>query len=198
MIQSSTLSNAIWPSAQRTVNPSHWLIRNATLAIVFSAIIGLLSHIQFKVGITPVPITGQTLGVLLTGALLGPRLGIATIALYIIEGYLGLPVFASLGGAASLGYLFGFVPAAGIVGYFAERRWDRSPLLTALMMTSGSLIIYVCGVSWLMHFVGGFKQALLAGVVPFLPGDVIKASIATALLPTGWYLIGKRPGRDAV
>jgi biotin transport system substrate-specific component len=191
MQQSLTLSKSVWPAYSRDASPVKWAARNVALAVVFSALIGLCAHVQFKLGFTPVPITGQTFGVLLTAALLGPRLGVATLLLYVGEGCLGLPVFASIGSIASCGYLAGFVLAAGAVGALAERGWDRKPLTTAAMMACGSALIYACGVVWLARYVGGYGHAIYLGVLPFLIGDVVKAAAASALLPIGWQLVGK-------
>jgi biotin transport system substrate-specific component len=191
MQKSLTLSQVLWPSTPRIAAPARSLARSICLMAFFSALIGLCAHVQFRLGFTPVPITGQTFGVLLTGALLGPRLGVATLVLYMIEGQLGLPVYASAGTIASFGYIIGFVLAAGVVGFLAERGWDRKPLLTTAMMLFGSLIIYAAGVVWLAHFIGGLDRAVTLGVFPFLPGDTIKAAAAAALLPTGWALLGR-------
>ncbi len=198
MQKSLTFSQVVWPSQTINVAPAKWLARNVALMIGFSALIALTAHFQIRLGFTPVPITGQTFGVLLTGALLGPRLGMATLALYLAEGMLGLPAFASKGTIASYGYLLGYIPAAGIVGYLAERGWDRKPLTSALMMAAGSVIIYVAGVTWLQHFVGGFGKAILLGVLPFLPGDIIKSGLATALLPLGWKWLGKSKANQEI
>ncbi len=194
---SPTVSQILWPQASPARSPALWLARSVVLAVAFSLMIGLTAHAQLHLPFTPVPITGQTFGVLLTGALLGPRLGAATVLLYLLEGSLGLPVYASAAGAASYGYLAGFVVSAAVVGWLAERGWDRKPLTTALMMACGSAVTYACGVAWLSRFVGSVGHALLLGVAPFLIGDALKCALAAALLPVGWHLLGSRLKRDA-
>ena len=193
---SPTLSQTIWPQVSASRAPTLWLARNAALAVGFSLIIGLTAHAQFLIPGTPVPVTGQTFGVLLTGALLGPRLGVAAVLLYLLEGSLGLPVYSSAASVSSYGYLAGFVLSAGIVGWLAEQGWDRKPLTTALMMACGSLATYACGATWLSRFVG-VHNALWYGVALFLVGDAVKAALAAALLPMGWRLLGARLKRDA-
>lgn len=169
---------------------------------MFSIINGLAAQVEIRLPGTPVPITGQTFAVLLTGALLGSRLGSLALIAYLAEGLAGLPVFAGgKGGLAPLmgptgGYLLGFVVAAYVVGRLAERGWDRRFWTTTLARLAGNVVIYAAGVSWLARFVGP-DQALSLGLLPFLPGDLLKLILAGALLPAGWRLIGKtgRPGR---
>jgi biotin transport system substrate-specific component len=153
--------------------------------------LGLLAQVALPLPWTPVPITGQTLGVLLIGALLGCWRGSATILAYLAEGAAGLPVFAQgTSGVLRLlgptgGYLVGFVLAAFVVGWLAERGWDRNPWTTAAAMAVGNACIYACGLPWLAHFVG-WDSVLAAGLLPFLPGDGLKLVLATLLLPTLW------------
>jgi len=150
---------------------------------------------------TPVPITGQTFAVLLTGAALGAKLGAGGQGLYVIAGAIGLPIYA--GGASgweearaggTTGYLIGFIAAAAVVGYLAERRQDRTfpTMFTAFIL--GSFIIYVFGVAGLMLiFDMTVTEAIVAGVIPFLVGDLIKAAAAGLLLPGAWKLLGEHP-----
>ena len=164
------------------------------LVIAGSLLVALLSQVRVQAGFSPVPITGQTLAVLLVGATLGSRRGALAMLTYLAEGAIGLPVFAGAGGAARLvgptgGYLVGFVVAAFIVGWLAERGWDRRPLTTALAMLAGNSTIYLFGVSWLAIMVGSDK-ALPMGLYPFIVGDVLKLALAMALLPAGWWLVG--------
>lgn len=187
-----TLLQTVWPS--RKANPLAWLSRNTILAVGFSLLIGLCAHIAFFLPSTPVPVTLQTFAVLLAGALLGSRLGTATLCLYIAEGVAGLPVFAPGGGPFSDGYLAGFVVAAAVVGYLAERRWDRNPFGMAAIMAIGSAVIYLFGVAWLSFFVGGVGHAFKLGVAPFWPGDAAKAVLAALLLPAGWRMLGRARG----
>lgn len=157
------------------------------LVIAGSLLVALLSQVRIQAGFSPVPITGQTLAVLLVGATLGSRRGALAMLTYLAQGAIGLPVFA--GEAATAGYRVGFVAAAFIVGWLAERGWDRRPLTTALAMLAGSAAIYLFGVSWLAILVGSDK-ALPMGLYPFIVGDMLKLALAMALLPAGWWLLG--------
>ncbi|MCA9981413.1 MAG: biotin transporter BioY [Anaerolineales bacterium] len=164
------------------------------LVVGGSLFIALLAQLSLNIG--PVPITGQTLGVLLIGALFGSKRGALTVLAYLAQGAMGLPVFA--GGTAgpavlvgpTAGYLVGFVFAAFVVGLLAERGWDRHALTTALAMLIGNLVIYTVGVAWLSTLIG-LEAAIANGVVPFLLGDLLKIALATALLPLGWKLINE-------
>jgi biotin transport system substrate-specific component len=172
-------------------------IRSAGLVIVFSLFIAACA--QFTIYIGPIPITGQTFAVLLTGMLLGSRLGAAAVIAYLIEGAIGLPFFA--GGGAGLvrflgptaGYLVAFPAAAFIVGAFAEHGWDKRYHTAVAAMAIGSVIIFLGGWAWFAILtntapVAAFKLAVL----PFLLGDVIKIALGAAVLPTGWALLKKK------
>ena len=191
--QPRTLVDVLLPRQQRS-----WLL-DAALVVLFSAFVGLTA--QVEIPLWPVPLTLQTLGVLFTGAVLGGRRGALTLLLYLAEGAVGLPVFA--GGASGVaymwgptgGYLVGFVLAAGVVGWLAERGWDRRPIRTALEMVIGNLMIYALGVVWLAVFLGDLQTALVKGMLIFIVGDLIKIAIATMALPGGWALARRRDGR---
>jgi len=145
--------------------------------------------------------TGQTFAVLMVAALLGPRRGVLCVLTYLAEGLLGLPVFAQ--GKAGLptflgptgGYLVGFVGAAYLVGALAQRGWDRRSGTTILMMVLGNMVLYACGLAWLLYLVQllaqplGGKGVLAVGLYPFLAGEVVKIALAMALLPCGWKMI---------
>ena len=170
-------------------------VYDAVLVAIFSVLVALASQPSLPLPFTPVPLTLQTLAVLLTGAALGSRRGALALLLYLAEGAAGLPVFAA--GRSGLpymlgptgGYLVGFVVAAFVVGLLAERKWDRNVLLTALAMVAGNAVIYGLGLIWLSRFVPA--EALAAsGMVPFLPGDAIKITLSTGLLPLAWRLAG--------
>ncbi len=187
-----TLSLALWPRPAHA--PAQAWTRDIVLVVAFSLLNALCAQIAFPLPGTPVPVTGQTFGVLLTGALLGPRLGAAALGLYLAEGACGLPVFAPGGGGPfTLGYLAAFPLAAALVGWLAARGWDRRPLTMLLAMALGSLVIYTCGAGWLAHFVGT-SHVLALGVLPYLPGDILKALLAAGLLPLGWKLLGAKRG----
>lgn len=170
------------------------LAANIALIVAGSLLTALAAQVSIPLPFTPVPITGQTFAVLLVGAVLGSRRGAASMALYVAEGLAGLPVFA--GGKAGLavllgptgGYLLGFIVAAFVTGWLAERGWDRRPLTTALAMVLGNVVIYLFGVSWLAAFVG-IERAPLLGMVPFIPGDILKIVLATVALPGAWWLV---------
>ncbi|MBN1310663.1 MAG: biotin transporter BioY [Anaerolineae bacterium] len=157
-----------------------------TLLIVGGALfVALLSQIRIQIGISPVPVTAQTLAVLLVGATLGSRRGSLAMLAYLAEGAMGLPVFA--GGIATVGYRIGFVVAAFVVGWLAEHGWDRHPITTASAMLIGNTAIYLIGIPWLAALIGGDK-ALAMGLYPFIVGDTLKLVLAMILLPAGWRL----------
>ena len=165
----------------------------------FLVVIGsllLATSAQFKIPLYPVPVTGQTLVVLLIRMVYGPRLGGVTIAAYLLQGIIGLPVFAGgMFGIATLlgptgGYLGGFLIAAIVMGVLAESGMGRGVMSTIIAMMIGNVVIYVAGASWLASFVGA-EKALAAGVLPFLYGDVLKLAVAAGLMPVAWRLIKK-------
>jgi biotin transporter BioY len=162
-------------------------VSDAGLVIAFSLFTGLMAHIAIPLPFTPVPITGQTFAVLLCGA----ALGTASMLLYITEGVVGLPVFAAAPGAASYGYLAGFVAAAFIVGWFADLGWTKDLPRTVVAMIAGEVAIYFFGLLWLAHFVPPTK-VLDFGLYPFLIGDAIKLAAAAVVLPAGWRLSRNR------
>lgn len=172
---------------------------SVSLVLAAAALTALAAQWRIQLPFTPVPITGQTFAVLLTGAALGWRLGAGGQLLYVGAGALGAPVFTDASGGfdvvtgATGGYLIGFVFAAALVGWMAEHRQDRTfpTMFTAFML--GSAVIYVSGVTGLMLSTGmSIDGAVEAGVIPFLLGDLIKASGAGLLLPGAWRLLGER------
>lgn len=167
--------------------PERSLLSDAGLVIGFSLFTGLMAHVAIPLPFTPVPITGQTFAVLLCGALLGARLGTASMLLYITEGLVGLPVFAVAAGSFTYGYLAGFVAAAFVVGWFADRGWTKELPLTIVAMLAGEVAIYFFGLLWLAHFVPPTK-VLDFGLFPFLIGDAIKLAAAAVVVPVGWQL----------
>jgi biotin transport system substrate-specific component len=164
----------------------------AFLVLVGSLLLAVSA--QFKIPLYPVPVTGQTLVVLLIGMTYGPRLGGATVAAYLAQGAAGLPVFAGGAfGVATLfgvtgGYLFGFLAAAIVMGMLAERGMGRAVLSTVAAMIIGNIVIYALGAGWLGSFIG-FEKALAAGVMPFLYGDAVKIIVAAGLMPLAWRLV---------
>ncbi|HEX5707680.1 MAG TPA: biotin transporter BioY [Pyrinomonadaceae bacterium] len=181
--------------AGAVVAPLDWL-KSAALVVGFSLFVALSAQVVIPLPWTPIPVTGQTFAVLLTGALLGSRLGALALVAYLVEGALGLPFFrGGQGGAHYLlfsptaGYLFSYPLAAYLTGRLAERGWDRRYLSAAAAMALGSLVVLLGGWSWLAAVTGSGAEAFRLGVLPFLPGDVIKIALAAAVLPTGWALL---------
>ncbi len=175
--------------------------RDILLVVAFGTLMGALAQVAVPLPFTPVPVTGQTLGVLLIGALLGSRRGGAALLVHLAEGLAGLPVFAEGHSAWSLtrvgvptiigptaGYLFAFPVAAFVVGWLAERGWDRRPLTAAGAMLVGQAVIYAGGLSWLSGYVG-IDKAIPLGMLPFLAGDAAKLALAATALPLGWRLL---------
>lgn len=194
-----TLAAAPAPVMADALLPSGALA-DALTVVVASLFVAVTAQMEIRLPFTPVPISGGTLGVLYAGALLGSRRGAAAVALYLLEGASGLPVFS--GGAAGFarllgptgGYLLGFPLGAFATGLLAERGWDRTPARAFATMLLGSLPIFALGLIGLARFVPA-RALLGAGLWPFLPGDLIKAAASAGLLPLGWTLIGRRASK---
>lgn len=180
--------------------PLDWA-RSAALVFGFSLLVALAAQVVVPLPWTPVPLTMQTFAVLLTGALLGPRLGALALVAYLAEGAAGLPFFrGGSGGAAHLagptaGYLLAFPVAAFVTGLLAERGWDRRFLTAAAAMAIGSLVILAGGWAWLAVLFGSAARAFELGVAPFLLGDVIKIALAASALPAGWAILRRTGAR---
>jgi biotin transport system substrate-specific component len=174
--------------------PLDWM-RSLALVIAFSLLTALAAQVVIPFPL--VPITGQTFAVLLTGALLGSRLGALAMIAYLIEGASGLPFFyGARGGLQHLlgptaGYLWSFPAAAFVTGLLAERGWDKRFVTAAAAMALGSLVILLGGWAWLSRFMPA-SVALHEGVTRFLVGDVVKIALAAAVLPSGWALLRHR------
>jgi biotin transport system substrate-specific component len=174
------------------------LARDIALVVGGAGFVGALAQIAVHVPGTPVPITGQTLGVLLIGSAYGARRAAATIALYAVAGMLGVPWFAGHGSGysgASFGYVVGFFAAATLCGLLAERGADRSVLRSIPAMLAGEVVIYGIGMAWLAvaaHLTLG--RTIAEGLTPFLLGDAVKAALAAGLLPAAWALTGRSRG----
>ncbi len=179
-----------------TVLPVESALRQALLVIGGSLVVALTAQVSVPLPLTPVPITGQTFGVLMVGLLLGSRKGALSLGLYLLEGLAGLPVFSGAsGGLAHLlgptgGYLVGFIPAAALTGWLAERAWDRTILGAAAAMVIGNLAIYLVGLAWLAFYLP-LEQVLPTGLLPFIPGDLAKIALAAGLLPSAWRWLGR-------
>jgi biotin transport system substrate-specific component len=186
-----TFAELLWP-AQGAWRP----LRALLLALLGSALLTISA--KFEVPFYPVPMTMQTLVVLLLGMAFGARLATATVLLYLAEGAAGLPVFAGtpergIGIAYMLGptggYLVGFVLSAAITGWLTERRRDWQALVLAV--TAGSIVVFIPGILWLAHLIG-FEQSIAHGLMPFLWGTLVKGAIAIALGMAGAAMIQKR------
>ena len=205
-----------------TLLPGSGLLRNTALVIGFAGLVAIFAQIAVKLPFTPVPITGQTLAVLLAGGVLGANRGAASLGLYAVVGSIGIPIFApTLGegvvfhlifpwkgtGAAvwslsSGGYIVGFVAAAWIVGRLAERGWERS-WRVVLALLAGNAALYVPGLLWLGYWAidHGWTSGACAvadtlewGLWPFVAGDLAKLYLAAVALPSAWALVGR--GRE--
>lgn len=180
-------------------------------AVAGSLLVAGLAQISFTLPFTPVPITGQTLGVLLVGAAYGTGLGAVTLGLYLAWAVVGLPVLAPEPdgshrsgievlqlASATGGYLWGFVAAATLTGWLASRGWDRSLRSSISAMLLGSIVIYAAGVPWLMAAIDvPLQQGLEFGLYPFVIGDTLKLLAAAGLLPAAWSALRRlRPGEE--
>ncbi len=170
----------------------------AALVFGFALFTAAMAQLVIPLGFTPVPITGQTLAVLLAGGVLGANAGAASQALYIAMGAVGLPFFADAKGGwtvatgSTAGYLVGFVVAAWLVGRLAERDQDRSVGTALGAFLVGSVTIYLFGVPWLANVIGAdWNRAAELGAYPFIAGDLVKVAIAGSLLPAAWRFVDR-------
>lgn len=173
------------------------LLYDIGIAVCGSIVIALASRIAFYLPLSPVPVTAQTFAVLLVGTILGRKRAVMAVAAYLAEGAMGLPVFANgtagigiLGGVTG-GYLIGFLAAGFVTGYLAESGWDRRFWTTVMAMIFGNLVIYIFGVSWLAAYIG-IDKAFYAGLLVFLPGDILKIIVASLVLPSGWIFLDRK------
>lgn len=173
---------------------------DAGLVVAGAAIVALLA--QVEIPLWPVPITGQTLGVIVVGAALGSRRGAAALTTYLLLGLAGLPIFAGFTGTIaaigkpSFGFIIGFIVSAFVAGWFAERAWDRKPLLAFAGFAIASVIPFLFGVPYMAYVLNvvlgagyDFGQILGVGVLPFILGGLIKAAIAALVIPGAWALV---------
>jgi biotin transport system substrate-specific component len=201
------------PAAERGITIGDFLVpirvgerissraRHVALILAGALLIYLSALVVIPIPGNPVPITGQTFGVLLVGGALGFRRGLAAVLLYVLLGVVGLPFFAEGKGGftiilgASGGYLVGFILAGAVVGRLAELGWDRHLAGAIGAMAIGNALIYVIGVPWLAvvaHF--DATTAVQKGLVPFIVGDVLKLVLAAVVFPAAWWVVGRRPG----
>jgi biotin transport system substrate-specific component len=188
--QAATLRLAVLPRAG--------LLTDVLLVVGGAAFVALAAQVSIGLGFTPVPLTGQTFAVLVVGAALGSVRGALSMLLYLAVGAAGMPVYAqhrhgwSVFSGATGGYIVGFVVAATLTGWLAERNWDKRYSTSISAMLTGSVVIYICGVTWLHHFLGvSWGTTLNDGLYPFVPGDILKVYLAAATLPLAWRLVDR-------
>ena len=184
-----TLVDVVFPVSDQTRR----IARDVLLIVGFSLFTALMAQITIRPPFTPVPITGQTLAVLLTGAALGSWRGAAALTLYLFEGSF-LPVYAGFSSnlvwtMASGGYIIGFIPAAFVVGFLCEHGWDRRVWIL-LAMLAGNVVLYIPGLLQLSFFVPDGK-VLEFGLYPFILGDLIKLYLASLAVPSAWVLVNR-------
>lgn len=192
-LAADTLANSLWPVEERAQR----LGRDLVLALLGAALLTVSAKVQ--VPMYPVPMTMQTYAVMVIAMAYGWKLGGATVALYLLQGAVGLPVFSAGGGLAYLagptgGYLIGFFVSALAMGWLAERGWDRRLLLSVPAMALGTVITFALGLGYLSTLIG-VERAIEAGLLPFLPGAAVKLALAAATLPLAWHLV-RRVRRD--
>ena len=206
------------PAAERGITIGDFLVpvslgeristRARHIALMVAGALFIALTAQFVVPLTPVPITGQTLGVLLVGGALGSKRGGMSVLLYVVVGFF-LPVYAghaqgaqhilaSVDGqfvlGATGGYLIGFIFASALVGRLAELGWDRDLPGAVAAFVIGNLVIYAVGLPWLMLATGqGLNWTIANGLTPFLLGDGLKILAAAGLFPAAWWIVGRRP-----
>ena len=167
------------------------------LVVGGATLTGLLAQVSIPLGFTPVPVTGQTLAVMLVGTALGWRRATAAMSLYVVAGVLGVPWFAGHASgfpAATFGYLLGFVVAGAVLGRLAAAGADRTVVRAAASMVAGEVVIFAFGVTWLaldLHV--SLAEALTLGFTPFVAGELIKAGLCGMALPATWRVIDRAP-----
>ena len=215
--QGLTLADAFFPQIKEG-RAALGAARNLALMVTFAAFVALLAQFQVRLPWTPVPVTGQTLGVLVAGGALGAWRGGGSLAIYGLAGTAGLPVFTPATSATagnwdvhlflpwqgshgapwdlvSGGYILGFILAAALVGFLAERGWDRGAWVQVALLL-GTSLIYVPGVLWLKHQLHvSLSRSLELGLYPFIAGDLMKVFIAATVLPSAWVVAAKKRER---
>ena len=189
------------PAVRQTLAPRTDVLTDIALVIAGTALVAGAAQISVSLPFTPVPITGQTFAVVLVGATLGTIRGTASLLLYLWLGVAGAPIYAdhdhgwSVVTSASGGYLVGFVLAAALTGFLAERRWDRRFSSSIGLMLSGNVVVYLVGLPWLAVVLNtNLDKTLEYGLYPFIPGDIFKLYLAAAALPGAWTLVNRFSG----
>lgn len=186
----TTLVAAVWPAGRGSS-----MLREGALVLLGTLLLAVSAKVQ--VPFWPVPMTMTVAAVLLIGATFGFRLAAVTLALYLVEGAVGLPVFASGAGLAYMagptgGYLVGYLAAAVLLGAAADRGWTKSlPLLVAALLVA-DVLLFAFGFAWLAKLIGADK-AWAAGVLPFLPAELLKIALVAALVHAGWRVAPRLP-----
>ena len=228
-----TLAEAFF-SIPRAGRLEHRLAREAILVLGFAGFVAICAQIAVRLPWTAVPITGQTFAVLVTGGALGAWRGAGALSVYMLMGMIGIPAFAPGNSAtvgtwdvhfifpwsgsdalpwdiSSGGYIVGFIFAAALVGFLAERQWDRRPWVH-LGLFMGNVVLYIPGILWLAYLIatdwvhpaagkplgeliagsGTWDKALKGGLYPFIVGDMMKLLLASAVLPSAWAILSLR------
>ncbi len=188
MDNNSTLINSLLP-----LKGVKTYVKNILLILFGTLLLTVSSKIQ--VPFWPVPMTMQTFVVLIIAMAYGWKLSFLTLVAYLIEGSLGLPVFAKGGGHLYLigptaGYLYGMTIAAAVIGYFADLGYGKSIIKCIIPLLLGTIIIFICGIGYL-SFIIGFEKAIIAGLLPFIPSELFKIALAVFIIPTIWKYIQK-------
>lgn len=194
---SSATTLAHRPVLSERFLPASSAARTIALVLAGTAALTLISQVSIPLPFTPVPLTLATFGALLVGASLGPARGTAAVGLYAVLAAVGAPVLAGWSStgvaAASFGYVIGYVLAAAALGVAARRGADRSAWRTVLAALAATALVYAAGLPWLALATGAdLSTTLVQGLVPFIPGDIVKAVAAAALLPAAWKLVGDK------
>jgi len=178
-----------------TVIPRGGIAKMALAAVLGSALLAISAKVQ--VPFYPVPMTLQSMVIMVLGMAYGSRLAAATVLLYLAEGLAGLPVFAGAGAGPAYmmgptaGYLVGFVVAAFVIGWLAERGWDRTPVKAVTAMAIGHALLFVPGVAWLAVLFG-MDKAIAVGLTPFLAASLLKTALGAALMQAAWKVVARR------
>ncbi len=178
------------------------IVMDAVLVSAGAAVTAIAA--QVVIPLWPVPITGQTLAVLLVGSSLGALRGTLSMLLYAVLGLVGLPVFSDANSGLSVilgptgGYILGFVFAAAFTGWIAQRSWDRKILRSMFGFLGGTVVVFACGLPWLAFALGlTLEQTLVAGLYPFILGGIVKMAIAAAIMTLGWSFFEREDRRRA-
>ena len=190
------LSNAQQPLVYRALSETPAMRMLGFLLLALAGALLITVSAQIKVPFIPVPMTMQTLAVFVIAAAYGLRLGAATVALYLAQGAIGLPVFTGGAGLAYLagptgGFLIGFLAAVIIIGFAVDRGWGSNPLKLFGATLIGAIVLMALGFAWLAGIIG-VEKAWVAGVQPFLLGELTKVILASALIPAATALLTRK------